>query len=231
MLRRVLLAAACLALLPSVASAQIYVWHDAAGNLVMSTERKDPSAKTYAVPNASGYRATTPAPNSRASQYDALISEGATEQGLSPEFVRAVIHAESGFNPHARSVKGAMGLMQLMPKTASDYHVLDAYDPGENIRAGVAYLKSLLTRFNGDESLALAAYNAGPETVERYGRKVPPYRETRNYVARIRNSAPTSTAKTNRIYETVRIVNGQPKKVYSDRPSTGAALVTAADRR
>lgn len=231
MLRRVLLAAACLGLLPSIASAQIYVWRDAAGNLVMSTERKDPSAKTYAVPNASGYRATAPVPSGRAAHYDALISEHATEEGLSPDFVRAVIHAESGFNPRARSIKGAMGLMQLMPKTASDYHVLDAYDPGENIRAGAAYLKSLLMRFDGDEALALAAYNAGPETVERYGRKVPPYRETRNYIARIRNSSPAAAKKSNRIYETVRIVNGQPQKVYSDRPSTGAAVVVAADRR
>jgi soluble lytic murein transglycosylase-like protein len=231
MLRRVLLAAACLALLPSVASAQIYVWRDAAGNLVMSTERKDPSAKTYAVPNASGYRVTTPAPNTRAGQYDALIAEHARAQGLSSDFVRAVIHAESGFNAGARSVRGAMGLMQLMPKTASDYHVLNAYDPAENIRAGAAYLKSLLTRFDGDEALALAAYNAGPETVERYGRKVPPYRETRNYIARIRNSAPAAATKSNRIYETVKIVNGQPRKVYSDRPSTGAAVVPAAERR
>ena len=78
-----------------------------------------------------------------------------------------------------------MGLMQLMPSTAALYRVTDAFDPAQNIRAGVAYLKSLLTRFNDNQSLALAAYNAGPGAVEKYGNVVPPYKETRNYVARI----------------------------------------------
>ena len=123
--------------------------------------------------------------------YDGMIEEHASAQGLNPELVRAVIHAESAFNPRARSVKGAMGLMQLMPATAREYGVLDPYNPAENIRAGVAYLKSLLLRYSNNEELALAAYNAGPTAVEKYG-AVPPYRETRNYVEKIRGAAAAS---------------------------------------
>lgn len=221
--RRGLLTVALCALLPSAASAQIYVWHDAAGNLVMSTERKDPAAKTYAFAPTSTFRVTRPIVGARAAAYETLIADNASANGLSPDFVRAVIAAESAFNPRARSMKGAMGLMQLMPETAADYHVVNAYDPAENIRAGTAYLKSLLNRYNGDESLALAAYNAGPEAVAKYGDKVPPYRETRAYVARVRSTAQTTAAPRDHIYRTVRIVNGQPQVVYTDKPSTPPA--------
>lgn len=220
MFRRLLLTGAFCALLPTAASAQIYAWHDAAGHLVMSTERKDPEAKTYAFAPASSFRVTRPIPGAHAAAYDALIADNASANDLSPDFVRAVIAAESAFNPRARSVKGAMGLMQLMPDTAASYHVTNAYDPADNIRAGTSYLRNLLDRYNGDESLALAAYNAGPQAVAKYGDTVPPYRETRAYVARIRGSAPT-TAPTprNRIYRTIRIVNGTPQVVYTDKPS------------
>jgi soluble lytic murein transglycosylase-like protein len=227
MFRRVLLTAAFCVLLPSAASAQIYVWHDAAGNLVMSTERKDPAAKTYAFAAASTFRVTRPIVGARAATYETLIADNASANSLSPDFVRAVIAAESAFNPRARSMKGAMGLMQLMPETAADYHVTNAYDPAENIRAGTAYLKSLLDRYRGDESLALAAYNAGPQAVAKYGDKVPPYRETRAYVARVRNSAETAAVPRERIYRTVRIVNGQPQVVYTDKPSAPAAAAGA----
>ena len=219
MFRHVLLTAALCTLVPSAASAQIYVWHDAAGHLVMSTERKDPSAKTYAFAPASTFRVTRPIAGTHAVEYESLIADNASANDLSPDFVRAVIAAESAFNPRARSMKGAMGLMQLMPETAADYHVLNAYDPAENIRAGTAYLKSLLNRYNGNESLALAAYNAGPEAVAKYGDKVPPYRETRAYVARVQGAAKTSAAPRERIYRTVRIVNGQPQVVYTDKPA------------
>src|SRR5436309_2342458 len=189
MRRRLLLAVALCALTPSVADAQIYAWRDPAGNLVLSDQPKNPSATTYAVtpsiptPDRGGFRTTKAAFSPRAAAYSDLIVEHSTRHALSPDFVRAVIQAESAFNPRARSVKGAMGLMQLMPAIARAYGVFDPYNAAENIRAGVAYLRSLLDRFNQDESLALAAYNAGPAAVEKYGRTVPPYKETRNYVA------------------------------------------------
>ena len=95
-------------------------------------------------------------------RYAAEINEAAARFGLRPEVVRAVIRVESAFVPHAVSRKGARGLMQLMPDTAAQFGVTNPYDPAENIRAGVAYLRQLLTRYQGDEELALAAYNAGP---------------------------------------------------------------------
>ena len=105
------------------------------------------------------------------------------EQGLEPQFVRSVAHAESGFRQDAISVKGAIGLMQLMPATAQSYGA-DPHDPAQNVEAGAAYLRELLIKYDGDARRALAAYNAGPGAVDRY-RGVPPYRETRDYVARV----------------------------------------------
>ena len=99
-------------------------------------------------------------------------------------FLRAIIHAESAFNPRALSLKGAQGLMQLMPGTASDMGVLDAFDTDQNIRGGARYLSLLLHDFNGSERLAAAAYNAGPGAVQHYS-GVPPYAETQVYVERV----------------------------------------------
>ena len=229
MLHRVLIAAALLATTPVVAQAQIYAWRDAAGNLVLSDTPKDPSAKTYTVSSAAGFRTTKPVVSARAAAYDDLIADHASRNDVSPDLVRAVIQAESGFNPRARSIKGALGLMQLMPATAAEFNVLNVFDPAENIRAGVAYLKSLLTRYNNDESLALAAYNAGPNAVEKYGRTVPPYRETRNYVARIRAS--TEVRPTRRVFRIVEIVDGREVVRYSNKPSAGAEVVKSAERR
>jgi soluble lytic murein transglycosylase-like protein len=242
MRRSFLLAVALSVLTPSVAHAQIYAWRDATGHLVLSDQPKDPSARTYAVtppsPSPSpfvggGFRTTKAAFSARAAQYDDLIVEHSTRHALSPDFVRAVIQAESAFNPRARSVKGAMGLMQLMPQIARAYGVFDPYNAAENIRAGVAYLRSLLDRFNQDESLALAAYNAGPGAVEKYGRTVPPYKETRNYVAKIRGAAAQSAAPpaATRVFKTIDIVDGRPVMRFSNKPTTGAEVVRAADRR
>ncbi|HET6198646.1 MAG TPA: lytic transglycosylase domain-containing protein, partial [Acetobacteraceae bacterium] len=105
--------------------------------------------------------------------------------GVRPALVRAVMQVESGFNPYARSPKGAMGLMQLMPATAKQYGVRNAFNPADNVRAGVAYLRELLDRYQNNEELALAAYNAGPGAVDKHGQSVPPYRETRSYVAQV----------------------------------------------
>jgi soluble lytic murein transglycosylase-like protein len=114
--------------------------------------------------------------------YGDIIDRLAAEQGVPVKLVRAVIQVESAYNERARSPKGAMGLMQLMPATARQYAVADPYDPATNIEAGIKHLKSLLQRL--PVALALAAYNAGEAAVQRFN-GIPPYAETRNYVSRI----------------------------------------------
>ena len=116
--------------------------------------------------------------------YADTIRAASIEYGVDEAFLRAIIHAESAFNPRALSLKGAQGLMQLMPTTASDMGVLDAFDTDQNIRGGARYLSLLLHDFNGSERLAAAAYNAGPGAVQRYS-GVPPYAETQVYVERV----------------------------------------------
>lgn len=120
----------------------------------------------------------------RVSRYDTLIARAAMAYRLEPALVKAVIAAESNFDPSARSHKGAQGLMQLMPKTASLMGVEDAYRPEENVLGGSRYLREMLTRYDDDVKWALAAYNAGPTAVERYG-GIPPYEETQKYVERV----------------------------------------------
>jgi soluble lytic murein transglycosylase-like protein len=117
-------------------------------------------------------------------EFDQIINSCATEFGVDKSLVKAVIHAESGYNPNAVSSKGAAGLMQLMPATAHDLKVADSFNPKDNIRGGVRYLKFLLNTFKGDVTLALAAYNAGLGKVAKHG-GVPPYEETRNYVSKV----------------------------------------------
>lgn len=116
--------------------------------------------------------------------YGEIISAIAEAHGVDPILVSALIKVESGFRPRARSRKGAMGLMQLMPSTVRAYNVRNPFDPRANIEAGIKHLKSLLDRFDGSVEQGLAAYNAGVGAVERFN-GIPPYRETRNYVARI----------------------------------------------
>ncbi len=124
----------------------------------------------------------TQKPNSVSrTEIDNLISKYADRNGLDEDFVKAVINQESGFNPNATSKCGAMGLMQLMPSTAQGLGVTNAYDAEQNIEGGTKYLKGLMDRFGNNKSLALAAYNAGPNAVKKYG-GIPPYAETQNYV-------------------------------------------------
>lgn len=150
-------------------------------------ERVDPDEVPYPEPAVAD--AETPATPADAQDavlasrpFAELIAAAAATHGVDVRLVHAVIEAESNYRPRARSRKGAKGLMQLMPATARQYAVKDPYDPKANIEAGVRHLKDLLTRF--DVTLALAAYNAGEATIQRY-RGLPPFAETRGYVARI----------------------------------------------
>jgi soluble lytic murein transglycosylase-like protein len=117
--------------------------------------------------------------------YDVLIAEAAEEYKLDPELIRAVMRAESAFNPMVVSRAGAQGLMQLMPALAEEMGVEDPFDPRQNIMGGARYLRSLLDRHRGSIPLSLASYNAGPTAVARYRGAVPPFRETRQYVKKI----------------------------------------------
>lgn len=123
-------------------------------------------------------------PRAVKSDYDALIKRVANDHLLEPALVKAVVHAESGFNPYATSHKGAMGLMQLMPGTAERFGVENAYHPEENVQGGVKYLRLLVDRYQGNLRLVLAAYNAGERVVDRL-QEVPPYKETQVYVGRV----------------------------------------------
>lgn len=114
----------------------------------------------------------------------ALVARAAQRHGLDPDLVRAVVAVESGFRPEAVSPKGAQGLMQLMPATAAELGVRDAFDPAQNLDAGTRHLGSLLTLYGGDVARALAAYNAGAKAVDR-SHGIPPFRETQEYVRRV----------------------------------------------
>jgi soluble lytic murein transglycosylase-like protein len=215
------------------AEAQIYSWKDATGSLVLSN--RPPAGKppeTYPVANST-LRVTRPLDPVQSSAYDAMIQANADRYGVRADLIRAVIQVESAFNPLALSPKGAMGLMQLMPQTARELGVRDCYDPAENIRGGVAYLRQLLDRYSNSEELALAAYNAGPTAVGRYGNTVPPYAETRDYVAKVRTatalSGPDPAGPV--IYKTVELLDGRPVPRYSNvKPSSGEYTVIPARR-
>lgn len=215
---------------PVTADAQIYAWRDAKGTLVLSDQPIDAPTRVYQVQGAVPYVTTRPVGRSSAADaYDDLIQAHAQRHSLRPELVRAVIQVESGFDPRALSPKGAMGLMQLMPATARSLGVHDPWDPAQNIRGGTAYLRQLLDRYEGHENreeLALAAYNAGPGAVERHGTRVPPYRETRDYVRKVGAVAgrelPGSRDARAAIFKTIEIIDGRAVPRYSTvRPTQG----------
>jgi soluble lytic murein transglycosylase-like protein len=174
---------------PSVwANAKIYTYLDAQGQRHYTD-----------VPDNNRYRLLVLSPQERtasgdrydsqllakATQYDSIIEHAAVSAALEPNLLRAVIVVESGFNSRAVSKRGAVGLMQLMPATASRYGVSNPYDARQNVHGGARYLKFLIDRFGHDVRLALAAYNAGEEAVDRNGGQIPPFSETMAYVPRV----------------------------------------------
>lgn len=134
---------------------------------------------------SSAAAANSISPSAKAMSFGPLVNETARVNEMEAALLHAVITAESNYNTRAVSRKGAIGLMQLMPATAKRYGVTDMYDPAQNVRGGTRYLKDLLKLFNNDQRLTLAAYNAGENTVARFGNKIPPYRETREYVNKV----------------------------------------------
>jgi soluble lytic murein transglycosylase-like protein len=160
--------------------ADVYAYKDKDGVLTFTN-----------VPTHAGFRRvlreTNPAPAApiySPKSFESLILSASSRHSIDADLIRAVIKAESDFNSNARSHKGAMGLMQLMPDTARLYRVADAYNPGDNIEGGVRHLRLLLGRYRGDLELSLAAYNAGINAVARHG-GIPPFPETREYVRRV----------------------------------------------
>jgi len=161
------------------AEAVLYRWVDERGVVHFTDTPSDERFAKVSIRKPMG-----PAVESlRPGHYDGVIQRTARMHGLPPALVKAVIRAESNFDPTARSHKGAMGLMQLMPGTARAMGVADPWHAEENVRGGTRYLRSMVNRY-GDVRLALAAYNAGPQAVDRYG-DVPPYTETQEYVRRV----------------------------------------------
>jgi soluble lytic murein transglycosylase-like protein len=165
-----------------VAQADIYSFVDAAGVTHFSNVPVDGRYRLLLATPAEE-RAEHPGNwLAKSALYDPMIARAARAAAVRPELVRAVIVVESAFNPRALSKRGAQGLMQLRPSTARRYGVSDAFDPEQNIPAGAHYLRDLMARFGNDLELTLAAYNAGEAAVERYGRSIPPFSETRRYV-------------------------------------------------
>ncbi len=149
-------------------------------NETSTKEAENNSVKLPEITSISSFSTTTNA----LPDFDDIIKSEAAKNGVDENLLKAVIKTESGFNPNARSGAGAMGLMQLMPTTAQSLGVLDPYNPAQNVEGGTKYLKKLLSKYEGNKEMALAAYNAGPGTVDRYG-GIPPYKETQNYVKKV----------------------------------------------
>jgi hypothetical protein len=166
------------------AGAEVFRLSEKDGTVHFTNAPTDPRYK-----NLAGYSSGTSAgflrlPRADTARYAAEIKEASDRYGVPERLVQAVIRVESAFNPKAVSVKGAQGLMQLMPETASMLGVRNSFDPQQNINGGVRHLRGLIERFGNDLPLALAAYNAGEKAVLSY-RGIPPYQETRDYVARV----------------------------------------------
>jgi soluble lytic murein transglycosylase-like protein len=187
-LKPVLIAGVLLAASPALANSKIYGYVDEQGTRHYTDV---PDNNRYRLLALSSQERTSAGDRydaqllARATQYDSIIEHAAVSSAVEPNLLRAVIVVESGFNSRALSKRGAVGLMQLMPATASRFGVSNPYDPRENIHGGARYLKFLIDRFGHDVRLALAAYNAGEEAVDRNGGQIPPFTETMAYVPRV----------------------------------------------
>ncbi|MFQ5513410.1 MAG: lytic transglycosylase domain-containing protein [Myxococcota bacterium] len=164
------------------AAAQIYVYTDESGVMHFSDVPRHAGFHPYSPAIRPGRRGVVRPRGPRA--WDGVIRWAGRSHGLSPALVKAVVHTESLFDPLAISLKGALGLMQLMPDTADALGVDDPFDPWQNIEGGTRYLSYLILRFHGDLSLGLAAYHAGERAVRRYS-GIPPFPETRRYVSKV----------------------------------------------
>lgn len=189
-LQRGSLVSLVLVLAAAPAGAEVYKYRDANGQILLTDRpmRGMHLERRYDIETGrsrSGGGNALAAMRERRDALEPLIAAAAAQEDLDPDLVHAVIRAESAYRPDALSHKGAMGLMQLMPATAERFGVTDRGDPAQNLRGGTRYLRELLTLFDGDLILAVAAYNAGENAVLRYGRKVPPFPETRTYVHRV----------------------------------------------
>nr|WP_319395742.1 lytic transglycosylase domain-containing protein [uncultured Desulfobacter sp.] len=175
---------------PGTASADIYRYIDADGVVHFTNTPTDQGytlylkEKKYRRGEVRSTSAQSKSFRAGPDAYDTIIHKAAGAFGVDRALIKAVIHAESGFNPNAVSSKGARGLMQIMPKNDVSLEISNPFDPSQNIMGGTRYLKRMLTRYNEKLSLALAAYNAGPSAVDKY-RNIPPYEETRTYVQRV----------------------------------------------
>lgn len=185
---RTTIAALCSALaLTGIAQADVYVSLDANGGYVLSNVHRPGRQYERVVPEVAGSVANSAdMPQMIAARpYAELVAAAATANQLPEALLHAVIQTESHYNSRARSPKGAGGLMQLMPDTARELGVANVYDPKDNIQGGARYLKRLMNLFDNDISLAVAAYNAGPEAVMSRGRVIPPFAETQRYVPNV----------------------------------------------
>jgi hypothetical protein len=195
--RTILAAAALLVCCPlATVNADIYQYTDENGTLHFTNVNgggknhkrvKSEPARSCEATAAPKARSLSPTPISSGnipSAYVDMINSACDRHGVDPSLVHAIVKVESDFNPYALSRKGAMGLMQLMPQTAVDLNVKNSFNPTENIDGGVKYLRYLIDRYEGNLSLALAAYNSGETAVKRWG-TIPPFKETQNYVQRI----------------------------------------------
>ena len=197
-------------LAPSVGSADVRIGWSDTGRKVIFNEAPEQRARRYAahllpIPDAS---------------LEPLIARHCGQQNLDPRLVRALIQVESGYNPRARSNKGARGLMQLMPETAAELAVSNPYDPDENLRGGTLYLRQMLDRFAGRLELAVAAFNAGPGAVEKH-HGIPPFAETRDYVQHVlalyRGQGPA-----------IQMMAGQRPKPYVYRNGSNRLVLTTS---